>query len=456
VGKVVGSNVPADRNKYDGNDIVFDIEVIESFKGPKDKLLKLNLGSMSSSCYGGYSVGQTILFYTSTSAGSGSPFMRNDTPGKNVVYQGSFCNRSNSIEVAQDQLIFLRRFLNGQGQPQIYGSVGLSEQDPDSGQGHFRFRPNLELILAGPKTYKANTDANGLFVFDNIPAGEYSLRPNAPTAFTLSWPEDGDLITVLADGTVAYGRIGPGFGNSPYSGFYTQFTLRWNNTIRGNVVDSAGTGLERFVVRVLPLAKANEPIEPYAKGSPDHHMYEGSFVFGGFAPGKYVIAVDVYEPSGSGKRRFFYPDVDRAENAMVLNITGISGFPDFKITLPIRVRKVEGEMTWSDGTSVGSRGSVQLKRSETGDDSGDPAFDWASTNGGKFDLEAIDGSSYWVHPIVTYFPKSRSGGWPMKRVVGRPVRVKVGESLSKLKFVFEKPDDFSCEKINDCPPNLKP
>lgn len=439
LGKVTGSNEPKEREHYLDGDIFFDIEVLESFKGVKVKNVKLNRGSMGSSCYGGYGIGETYLFYASKQSDFG--FFEDKIKGENIVYQGSFCHHTENLKSAQDQIFFIREMLEGKPESQIYGSVARSDLDPISFEWRHLYLGGIEVVLIGDKkTFETVTDKNGIFRFNNIPVGKYTIKPSPGKDYKISYP-DSETLQIQPDKTIVSRNL---YGNFPYKSFYADFSLGWNNRIDGQAIDSEGRPFKRFVIKILPISRAeNEMLPEYVKDSPDPHI-DGFFVFGGITPGKYVLALEVYTPSNSGvKRRFYYPSSETASNAQIFEIESITKLQNLDFRVPLAIRELKGEVVWSDGTSVGSRGWVVLKNFEV--DNGGVSFDWGSTKNGKFFVQAFDGFEYWIHPKITYF--DTDGKFTEK--LGKPIKIKITKDMKDLKIVVKKPANFKCEKIND-------
>lgn len=439
VGKVTGSNEPKVREDSSDEDVFFDIEVLESFKGVESKSVKLNRGSIGSSCYSGYQIGETYLFYASKKPDGG--FFVDRIKGENIVYQGSFCHHTENLKSAQDQLIFIREMLQGKPESQIYGSVARSDLDPVYFEWQRTYLGEIKVVLIGDKnTFETVTDKNGIFRFNNIPEGKYVIKPSPGIDYKVYFPES-ETFQVLQNRTILPER-GDYFS---YKSFYADFSLGWNNRIEGYAIDSEGNSFERFVIKMLPISKAEGEMFPdYLKNSPDPHT-DGFFFFGGITPGKYVLALEVYTPSSNGvKKRFYYPNSETVAKAQIFEINSTSKIQNLNFRVPLTIRDVKGEVVWSDGTSVGSRGWLVLKNSET--NNGNVSFDWESTKNGKFVIQAFEGFEYWIHPKVTYF--DTDGGFSEK--LAKPIKIKISKDMKDIRIIIEKPANFKCEKINDC------
>jgi hypothetical protein len=444
IGKVVASNEPAEGDEsYDGHDIVFDFEVIENFKGVKGKRIKLNRGTKHSSCYSGYDVGETYLVYAYAKGYNFSNQQYKSAPG--FVYQDSFCNRSTNLKTANDQLYFIREMQKGKPESQIYGSVGRSDTDPLTSRYRHTFLEGIKVVIENEKNrFETVTDKNGLYAFNNIPAGEYVIKP-VPGADYMVYYSAHESITVLPDKKVASPRNG--YLYEPYNSFYGEFTLGWNNQIEGRVVDSQEKPLERYVVGMLPLSKADAEMHPSKKGSPDHHGENGSFRTYGKAPGKYVLAVDVYAPFGGSavKKRFFYPQAESLKDARIFDLTATSQLKDLEIKLPLATRYIKGEIFWSDGSLIDSQSWITLSKLEAEEDKNNTSFDWTNSRNGKFTLQVLEGFEYWVQTTVSV-DVVENGEKRDIQIDAKPQKIKIGKEDVQLKFVLQKPKYLVEEK----------
>ncbi len=442
IGKVISSNAPKDRSEYQGGDIIFNIEVIENFKGAKGKEIKLDRGSMSSSCYSGYTIGETYLFYASEKNNSG--FFDGNVKGENIVYQGSFCNRTTNLRDGQDQIFFIREMLAGKPEPQIYGSVGKGDSEPNTFDWRYQYLSGIKVILKGDNgQIETKTDKNGIFRFNNIPQGEYILTTSPPQIYKTYFPEE-EFFQILPDKRIYTGRS----NGYPTKSFYAHFGLGWNNKFEGNILDINGKPLSKCVIEFLPEAKKNDVMIPnYNADGPDNQREDGSFFFNGKTPGKYVLAVEIYTPSPNGlKKRFFYPSTENPANAQVFDIIATTKIQNIQFKVPVITRQIKGTITWSDGTSLGRHGWFVLTKLEDSASKENTMFNWnSSAETGEFSIQAFDGFDYFLHLSVSYYDKEKNS----KTIKIEPMKVKVGENLEDLKIVVEKPADFACMEY-DC------
>ena len=447
IGKVISSNDidDEDREDYDGHDILFNFEVIESFKGVKGKKVTINRGTRSSSCYSGYTVGESYLVYAFGDSiyryensisykSSGTEIIK----GEDIYHQLSFCNRTSNLKDAQDQIYFIREMLKGKPEPQIYGSVARSDTDPQTFNWRNTYLEGIKVVLKGKKKrFETFTDKMGIYRFDSVPEDEYVLKPSPPSDYFVYFFSKHE-IKVLSDKTVV--SLERGYGE-PYKSFYADFSLGWDNGIEGRVVDSEGKPVERYVINLLPVSKANDEMKPeYTKNSPDHHGEKGKFWFYGRTPGKYVLAIEAYAPfENKDKKRFFYPLSDTVEKAKVFNFEATTKIENLEVRLPFIQRDINAEIVWSDGTPIKEGVWAHLNKLETGDKKANVSFDWGSSDkNGKLTLQGFEGFEYWIHVEVTIWDFAGGRG-KVAELSSKPIKVKIMKNNELLRIIIQKP-----------------
>lgn len=420
IGKVTGSNQPkgdelADNlEKYIETDIIFDVDVIESFKGVKEKKVKINAGVLLSSCYSGFVTGETYLFYVQSDAKA-----RNAESTRETVFISSFCTRTSDIKAAKDQLYFIREMLKGKPEPQIYGSVVRNDRDPASFENRHDFLEGIKVAVEGEnKRFETVTSKNGVYEFDNIPPGRYSLKALAGEDYD-AYSLYGGKITVLPNGkTVSERRP-----DSQSDAYYGEIFLSWNNEIKARVADMNGTPFHRFTACLLPLSRADIEFPIY--GRFPNSGNNGYFTDAGIAPGKYVLAVEIFAPfENAGKKRFFYPQAESVKDAHVFDVASTTNLGNIEVRIPLKIRRVTGEYFRSTGERITENGSFTLMRLETEDEKINTTYDWGRTSTGRFDFQALEGFEYWVHA------KLQEGEAVQK--------VKLGKEDQNVKVIFPR------------------
>ena len=165
IGKVIKSSVKENlsREEYEKareEDMIYEFEIVNSFKGINNKALKINLGKPDM-CQSSFEVGETYLIYA---YGNDEQNLRTYT----------FCSRIEKLINAQDQIYFINEKLKGKPEPQFYGSVVLSTKEQEIWKRSFL--PNYNFFLDnGNEKVQVKTDKNGFFKINNLKKGIYDL-----------------------------------------------------------------------------------------------------------------------------------------------------------------------------------------------------------------------------------------------------------------------------------------
>ena len=421
-------------------DVIFDIEVVESFKGVSGKRVRLNRGSRHSSCYSGYTIGETYVIYASRTVSGG--FFKDEGARPDTVFQGSFCNRTANVKGAQDQLMYIREKRRGMREPQVYGAVGRSDADQLNGDWRYAPLESVPVVLerADGKSFKVLTDKFGRYRFDDIPEGEYSLKPLPGPDYKLFYP-DSESVRILSNRKIAYNHYGY---EIEYDAFYGSFSVGWANGVLGRVVDRDGKSVHRYAIDLVPAALPDKEIQTYVPGSPDWYE-ERAFSTGRKPPGKYLLAVDIYAAFGSQrKKRFFYPQTERAAEAKVFDLLAGTTVQNLTFSLPFNVRWIRGEFFWSDGKAIPARNWVDVRRSQA-DKSEDPSFNWSPGENGRFKVQVLEGFQYWFFAEV-FVDVLDTGRGTRISVKAKPQQITVGSSDVVLKVILEKPANLVNDK----------
>jgi hypothetical protein len=349
------------------------------------------------------------------------------------------------LQTAQDRIYFIREMLKGKPEPQIYGSIGRYDTDPSSGASRFMSLEGIKIVVEnGENRFETVTDRKGLYVFNDIPAGEYVLKPLPGENYMVYYASE-ERIEILPNKKITQARLRSDVEG--YDSFYGEFSLGWNNRIEGRVVDSQGKPFPRYVVGMLPPAKANEEMSPDKQDSPDNHGENGAFWTSGKTPGKYVLAVDVYAPFGASgnRKRFFFPQAESVKAAKIFDLAAATQLKDVELKLPLTIRYIKGEVFWSDGVPNQSYTWISLRRLEAQNDKNNMSFDRTQAKDGKFTIAALEEFEYWVHPRI-YVDVNESGVEKRIEINAKPQKVKIGKADVPLKIIFEKPKNLVEDK----------
>lgn len=446
VGKVVGSrDIPYDENIKDPEENVYDryfrFAVEETFKGTKAAEIDINVGRVDSSCYQGYTVGQTYLVYAYphdrrfnlSESYYGRAWRKPD-----ATYFSGACTRTENLKSARDDVYHLRALLRGQREPRLYGSVFRLDDDPDRpGESRVTYLEGIRISVEGAKgRFETVTDRNGLYSFARLPAGEYKVRPALPPQY-MNYFFSEEKVTV---------------GGRGY-GAFAEFMTGWNNQVEGRVLDAEGRPVERAVVRLLPADRAADPMPPMYENISDHLGREGMYRIYGKTPGRYVLAVEVYAPFASGPEivRTYHPQSAAPERAEVVNLGETDRLSiDVKLPPGRVVREIEGVLVWSDGTPVTGDGYVFLEKLETDEDSNNVRYDLESVGkDGRFRIQAFEGAEYWLKGEVGTLGL-KLGGTPVRlwergvhELKAKPVKVRPSTGGAPVRMVIPLPEGFT-------------
>jgi hypothetical protein len=422
-GKVIDSKIVK-------GEIVFRFEIKEVFKGSKIKEVEINIGE-ENMCEGGFLAGVSYLIYA-----HGKDEKR--------LYTYNFATRNVNLDDAEDQIYFLREFLKGKPEAQVYGSIVRKDENLIAKRKQSVKLENIKVLVEGNgKRFETVTNALGIFYFNKIPKGEYTIKPLLPDIYQSDFPHQ-EKFFVLASGKVTTNsraeylleekKTDEGLENLYLSdmkanGSYHKFSVYWKNRITGKVFDNEGKKLEAKV-RVLPVSSPYEQIVGF-----EYQNDMGKYHFSGLTPAQYYLVAEITAPfNGKDKVRFFYPQAETPEKATIINIDKTSNF-EFDLIVPVTGQKLEGKILWSDETPIAGNVKVFLSKSpeSTKDELKEDFYDFESISGdSSFSLEGYVGAEYWIHTLV-FAETLVNGELKSIKVNTKPINVKVEKISSLLK-----------------------
>lgn len=412
-----------DKVGYIEKERVFIFEIIKSLKGEVSQKIEINNGRTDSLCEVGFKIGENYLVYTFEEG--------------NSLYSGNFCSRNVKLEYAQGQIFYIRELLEGKPEPQIYGFVKKTDS---CGENSISPLDSIKIILEGDqKKFESITDKNGLFKFNNIPDGNYVLKPVAPSHYKIYYPTF-EYIKILDGKFIVIKR--PSFS---FNSKFAEFTLGWNNTVEGKVFDGEGKLIKNAAVRLLPVSSPFEKIESnYFLDD----LKDGKYKCSSKTPGKYFLVVEIYAPFGmKDKVRIFYPQTETPEKATPINVRQIDELY-FDIILPPKfiLREIKGNVTWSDGT-VADQAKVALYKTnfhkviENNDEIESHGYDRTLTDEkGNFVINGFENAEYWLH-IKNELTVNINDEEKEIEISAKPIKIKVQKENQPLKIILSKPKE---------------
>lgn len=292
------------------------------------------------------SIGRRFLFYL-------------DKGDKNrAVWFGFGCGRSNTVEGAADDLLYLNRLSKVHSKTRVSGTIEFE------GYGSLTNKPEVVgrriKIIGGGKTYNLKTDKNGVYEIYDLPAGKYQIIPEV----SKGWKVNGFYLTLNSDLIRNKDEDGEDEDEDLIKEFTVNleskkhalldFHFEIDNHLRGKIYDPNGRLMKGVCVKLFP---------PTGVATPGFNMYKadcteenGEFKIDEVPPGSYVIVANDEDEitSRTPFRTLYYPGVFELEKAAVINV----GIGDSRDELNIQVPQieelvtVEGTFLYSDGKPV--------------------------------------------------------------------------------------------------------
>lgn len=308
--KVEHKQMPADLLYYPQT-MVVTLAVEESFRGIEEKQVVLDLND----CGYQFKQGEKYLVYA---------HRRRDNGKLDVRTGGS---RTQPLAEADEDLEYIRSVLRGEKQPAIVGTVGETTTDIKTLLNSPRLvystllgpifygKPasGIKVFAVGKEqTYETFTDGAGVYRFFDLPDGEYKLRPDFPSYFSLK----------EADATVKTTNQGCALG---YVGAHRK------GLISGKIFDANGNPMKHVYVSLVSADAASDEI--FAENKDNFPwavsvtLENGEYGFAYLPAGNYYIVINraererAYGDKAAQKLpRLFYPGVLNLEKAAVVSI----------------------------------------------------------------------------------------------------------------------------------------
>lgn len=345
------------------------------------------------------------------------------------------CSRNSTVEHASDDLMYLRNISVLASKTRLAGTIKHYDDIPGKG---FEFIGNLAGIKVSitdeqGRAYEAFSDSNGVYEVIGLPAGTYKVHAEIPNNLKLvEWRKNDESVELRSGGCAA-----------------ADFTARSDAGITGRVVDSDGGAVPDIFVNLI-RADMTESIGQHGAGKWEYTDKEGKYKFKEVPPGKYLLGVNLdREPAGASPYpRTFYPGVDSAARAAVIELGDLEKVSDYDIHLLPRLttKAVKGIVLWSDGQPV-TGGQVSLKDADNKEDMKVGYADAPIDKQGNFSLTVLDGTKGWLH---AYDISDR-----LKHVRGMhyatPVSIEVNRDIENIKLIIPLPDNVQRE-----PQSVKP
>lgn len=407
VGKAVGfTDTPFEEEirgkKFTYQERTYRFLVQESLRGIKDAEVQVETGRTDSSCHVEFKVGESYIVYAGR-----------DSRGQLGV---GFCNRA--VRWTHGEVDLLRAVLNGTTESSVYGSVERWAYDFLENRSMSMLGPvsGVKIVVEGNgRVFEAVTDEGGQYKIASLPEGKYRVTAHLRKPFDPASRE------------VEIGKGGCGTEAS--------FGAVLNGEIKGRVLDMQGRPVAHARLMLMPADRASEEDRPKSVmwyGTDK----DGNYVYHTLPPGRYVLAASVEGPPipKMTYSRVYYPDALRLVDAAAIAVGEGEAVEGIDIKIPwLKVRRIEGNIVWSDGSPV-TNGWVSLYKSENSPEGPDERYAQINADRqGRFKLQVIEGAEYWVR-AYGYSPDKE-----YRRINARPMMLTSGDFDQPLRIVVPLP-----------------
>jgi hypothetical protein len=336
-------------------------KVEEVFKGNSREEVIVEVASMDGTSCGPYGLtrGERYLVYAYSSG-----------ENKDVLDTG-VCTRTTlvSSKYAKGDLEFLRNL-----PPEGVGGNLNGGISADLRAGGATPLANVRVrIIGSEQEIVTYTDKNGRYEVKQLKPGKYRVEPEFPPNYT-SEHKFGE-VNVDDRGTAG-----------------VWFEAYIDGKVSGRVIDHEGNGVE---YASLDLVDKTRTVYGYSSGE------DGEFEVEGVPPGGYFLFINLSANDSQDDKPFYYPGTFEREKATVVRVglgEKIEGL-EFRLPDEFRVRTVEGQVVWKDGTPAANVEVMLL--CPTSNKAAGLRVEYRppttkTDEQGRFLLKGFSGETYWI------------------------------------------------------------
>src|SRR5688572_28641571 len=245
-----------------------------------------------------------------------------DQKDEKILYSG-VCTRTMTTDskYAKDDLDFLRNLpppgVGGNIRGRIWADLRAGGATPLSD-----IRVNIRTGDEQPIT--VFTDKEGQFEVKQLKAGKYKVEPEFPANYT----SERKYAEVNVDDR---GTAGVGF------------EVYIDGRVSGRMVDTEGNTFNSIFLKMVGAGKT---VYGHSNGE------DGGFEVKGAPAGEYILYVELQSTDYKENKHYYYPGTFEREKAAVIRVGKGEKIEGLEFPLPdgFKVRTVEGEVLWKDGT----------------------------------------------------------------------------------------------------------
>lgn len=317
IGTVIeGRLVTVKEGDYEHQQRAVRISIDEAFRGVEGAEVEVLTGLGDSDCGFGFRRAQQYLIYA----------YRAENDQK---LHTSICTRTRSLSEATADLLYIRGLAKAKRGATITGEVVRYLRGAEGGLANQPLA-GVKVVFEGPQKYEAVTDANGKYRLEDAVAGEYIVKPIAPSGLS---PRGPDRKTTVADKGCAE----------------VSFWLESSARISGTVLNPQGLPVPKAEIFLIAADKEKYRGHWDAAYADENGKYDFKLI----PPGSYVLTIR-YDGMTSQTRPFplmYYPGVAEKSQAKVFTIREGQLIEDFDLQMPPMPAEYEvhGSVVWSDG-----------------------------------------------------------------------------------------------------------
>ena len=360
---------------------------------------------------------------------------------KSKTWEVLGCGRSNQIENASDDLLYLYGLPQSATRTRISGVLKHYEDTPEKGFSLIRNISGARVRIVGEqKTYEMYTDQNGVYEIYDLPPGKYAVVPEIPFGLKVRFP--------MPFGPVDYSnRTEVTIELKANSCAGSNFVLSSYSSITGTVFGANGQVMPRVCLDLVP-----------ADGTPDHYFRifdctkaDGRYELKEIPPGEYLIVVNKTGKI-TGDTPFgiaYYPGVFDKDKATGITVRLGDRLEkhDIQISSQALTSIVEGVLLFSDGRPV-AKEFIDFKAE--GDGNVERSARAVTDEQGRFSFRVLRGTAGWLRGyILAYRGKFLDCPYIDKLLEGRTnnmidveakqIRIEVSDDIRNVKVVFQFP-----------------
>ena len=338
---------------------------------------------------------KTIEIFTSANTGTcGYPFKQGERyfvysrRGQDGKLREGLCGPTVLLKNAEEDLEYVKEIESGKRGSRLYGSVHRIEKESYTARGSFVPLAGIEVTIKGKKNkFKTQTDADGRYVFKEIPADIYRVTAKLPEGLREIVTRE-DLINHYA---VIYDKNAPPCDSE-------SFIATSQGSIRGKIINTDGTNPPQQFVSLVPIDENGKTAQFVSFQEVWANRQNGEYFFNAVPAGKYLLVINPkncpHPTNGYGT--MFFPGVANVTDSKIIPVTNYQQITveDFRLLPPLKERWISGVVLSADKTPVAAA-LVSLIDADRGQ-CGNFHSEMTTDESGRFRLKGYESYRYQI------------------------------------------------------------